>query len=76
MQHSEAEWAELEIAHRRAEQQEIFRRVRFADLMAQVVARRADGSIDGWREYLSDELKRLEFSDTEIRAELKRLESR
>ena len=76
MQHSEAEWVELETAQRRAEQQEIFRQTRFADLMAQVVARRADGSIDGWREYLNDELNKLGFSSAEIRAELKRLESR
>ena len=75
MNYSEVEQVELETGHRRHEQREIFRQARFADLMVQVVARRADGTIDGWRQYLNTELKRLEFSDAEIRAELKRLES-
>ena len=70
MQHSEAEWAELEIAHRRAEQQEIFRMARFDDLVAQIVARKADETVDAWRDYLNGELKALGFSNAEILAGL------
>ena len=73
MQHSEAEWAELEIAHRRAEQQEIFRMARFDDLVAQIVARKADGTVDAWRDYLNGELKALGFSNAEIPAAINRV---
>lgn len=76
MNTSEAEILAIEAALREKEEQEIFRQVRFADLMAQVVARRADGLIDGCREYLNGELKQMGFSSVEILAELKRLESR
>ena len=68
MNYTEVEQVELEIGHRKHEQQQIFREVRFANLMTQAVARKADGSIDSWREYLNGELKALGFSNAEILA--------
>lgn len=66
MNTSEAELLAIEAALREKDEQEIFRMVRFEDLIAQVTARKADGTIDGWRYYLNGELKRLGFSDSEI----------
>ena len=75
MRCSEVEFVAIEAGFRKHEQQQIFREVRFANLMTQAVARKADGSIDGWREYLNGELKALGFSNAEILAEINRLES-
>ena len=68
MNYSEIELVELEAAHRANEEQQVFRQARFDDLTAQIVARKADGTLDGWKHYLHGELKRLEFSDSEILA--------
>ena len=75
MRCSEVEFVAIEAGFRTHEQQQIFREVRFANLMTQAVARKADGSIDSWREYLNGELKALGFSNAEILAEINRLES-
>ena len=68
MNYSEIELVELEAGNRKHKQREIFRKARFDDLTAQIVARKADGTLDGWKHYLHGELKRLEFSDSEILA--------
>lgn len=68
MNYTEVERVGLEAGNRKHKQREIFRKARFDDLTAQIVARKADGTLDGWKHYLHGELKRLEFSDSEILA--------
>ena len=75
MNYSEIELVELEVAHRAYEEQQAFRQARFDDLTTQIAARKADGTLDGWKHYLHGELKALGFSNAEILAEIKRLES-
>lgn len=70
MRCSEEELVAIEAGFRKHEQQQIFRMARFDDLVAQIVARKADGTVDAWRDYLNGELKALGFSNAEILAGL------
>lgn len=73
MNTSEAELLAIEAALRETDEQQIFRMARFDDLVAQIVARKADGAVDAWRDYLNGELKALGFSNAEILAGINRL---